>query len=367
MTSHNLRFRENVNGRAKTYNSQMSQGTLKPQNNKLAGYLSYVERSAAFYYWTNTCGAAFLALNLILLFFTIDYSFSPYLFIIVTVAGALYAVATGLIRAYKSMRPPKIVRMLAWFAFIVLSAVCPIATLCLYAAACVINRRLNFRSVTAFAHVFVGPYLAIAILICLRVFIQARYIPSVAMAPTLQIGDRIVVESVTSKRGTPVKRGQIVLFKPPYQERDEQSKDRYAVTMGELTGLPCFPNAVAYIKRAIALPGEKVEIRSGDGVYINGSKLDESSYLANPGNYSMKTLADIGGRSMSGELVHPYEQNGPVVVPPNMVFVLGDDRDNSEDSHVFGFVDQRKIIGRAWVMFYPIQSYMHDPGWGRPK
>lgn len=64
--------------------------------------------------------------------------------------------------------------------------------------------------------------------------------------------------------------------------------------------------------------------------------------------------------------INPYSAEQPIIVPPNIVLVLGDDRNNSIDSHVFGFVDQKLIIGRGWELFYPEQHYIHRPFWHRP-
>lgn len=83
------------------------------------------------------------------------------------------------------------------------------------------------------------------------------------------------------------------------------------------------------IKRIVGLPGEKVEIRNGQ-VYINDQALHEP-YVREPAHY----------------------QAPPEVVPPGAYFVLGDNRNNSSDSHVFGVVPAAEILGRAWVRYWP--------------
>ncbi len=109
----------------------------------------------------------------------------------------------------------------------------------------------------------------------------------------------------------PPQRGDIIVFQYPL----DTSKD--------------------YIKRVIGLPGESVQIKKKDGVYVNGKKLDEP-YI--------KELAD-------------YPDTNPVTVPPNSVFVLGDNRNNSSDSHIWGFVPYENIIGKAWLCYWPTQYW----------
>ncbi len=153
----------------------------------------------------------------------------------------------------------------------------------------------------------------------IRTFVaEARYIPSRSMVPTLQVDDRLIVDKVSYRFKDP-QRGDIVVFMPP----DEAS----VVCTG--------PNAAstskdAYIKRIIALPGETVEVKEGR-VFVNGQALQED-YLQEVPEY----------------------QYGPRVVPANSYLVLGDNRNNSCDSHYWGFVPRENIIGRAIVRFWPL-------------
>jgi signal peptidase I len=144
----------------------------------------------------------------------------------------------------------------------------------------------------------------------IRTFVaEARYIPSGSMLPTLQINDRLIVDKVGYRFTTP-QRGDIVVFSPTETLERQNFHD-------------------AFIKRVIGLPGETVEVKGGR-VYINGNALRE--------NYLNET---------------PQYQWGPQTVPPNSYLVLGDNRNNSYDSHYWGFVPQDKIIGRAVVRFWP--------------
>jgi len=140
---------------------------------------------------------------------------------------------------------------------------------------------------------------------------EPRYIPSGSMLPTLQLGDRLVVEKI-SHYWRDWQRGDIVVFAPP----------------PALVSLGYNPDNVL-IKRVVALPGETVEVKEGR-VWVNGAPLAEP-YGATLAEYTW----------------------GPAVVPPGCVFVLGDNRNASNDSHVWGFLDERLILGRAWVRFWP--------------
>jgi signal peptidase I len=143
-----------------------------------------------------------------------------------------------------------------------------------------------------------------------RTFVaEARYIPSGSMEPTLQINDRLVIDKVSYEFISP-QRGDIVVFNPTKTLRSENYHE-------------------AFIKRVIGLPEETIEVKNGL-VYINGSPLKENYLEAKP-DY----------------------QWGPVIVPNNSYLVLGDNRNNSYDSHYWGFVPRNKIIGRAIVRFYP--------------
>ncbi|MBF2027065.1 MAG: signal peptidase I [Oscillatoriales cyanobacterium C42_A2020_001] len=157
----------------------------------------------------------------------------------------------------------------------------------------------------------------------IRTFVaEARYIPSKSMVPTLQVNDRLIVDKVSYHFKDP-QRGDIVVFMPP----DEAS---VVCTGPRNPGSSPSSSKDAYIKRIVALPGEKFEVRQGQ-VYINDKPLKE--------NY----LDEI-----------PEYQYGPRVVAENSYLVLGDNRNNSCDSRYWGFVPRENIIGRAVVRFWPL-------------
>jgi signal peptidase I len=157
--------------------------------------------------------------------------------------------------------------------------------------------------------------LAIALILALfiRMFIaEPRYIPSDSMLPTLHIGDRLVVEKLFY-HFRPPSRGDIVVFEPP-QPLLEQG----------------FSRDQALIKRVIGEPGQTIRVEAGT-VFLNDRPLQED-YIAEPPAYQMRS----------------------VVVPQGAVFVMGDNRNNSNDSHAWGFLPQENIIGRAVFRFFPI-------------
>lgn len=191
---------------------------------------------------------------------------------------------------------------------------------------------------------------------------EARYIPSSSMEPTLQINDRLLVEKVSGHLGKKIERGDILVFYPPPSELGGQDLKNDPLTLlGRWTGLPFFPNEPAFIKRVIGLPGDRIRIQHKLGVFINGQLLDESGYIKEEPNYDLNTLGDIGGRSNVDRVLRPYadHMNEPIIVPPGHLFMMGDNRNNSEDSHVWGFLDEKRVIGRACLLFWRLLEPPH--------
>ena len=156
--------------------------------------------------------------------------------------------------------------------------------------------------------------IALSLAIVIRALIaEPRYIPSDSMVPTLHVGDRVVVEKI-SYHLKPPKTGDIVVFAPPEQLQEQG-----------------FTQDQAFIKRIIGLPGQTVAVKKGL-VYLNDKPLVEK-YIAEP----------------------PQYQWGPYRVPENEYFVMGDNRNNSNDSSRWGFLPKQNIIGRAVVRFWPLE------------
>lgn len=176
----------------------------------------------------------------------------------------------------------------------------------------------------------------VVMVILIRFFIfEIRWIPSASMHPGLLEGDRIVVERFSRFYKTP-ERGDIMVFYPPF----EKLQNTPWKVFSRLTGFFC--KDVAYIKRVIALPNDKFEIKTDETgkstVWINDEQLDEpyiqSSYYGKPCTDDMLC--------------------GPIVVPENNYLMMGDNRGNSYDGRFWGFLPEDRFIGRAVFRFWPL-------------
>ena len=169
---------------------------------------------------------------------------------------------------------------------------------------------------------------------------EIRWIPSASMKPTFVEGDRVLVERFTRFYETP-QRGDIMVFYPP----QEHLKANPFAVFARLTGIFC--NDIAYIKRVIALPGEKFEIKSNyDGsydVYINDELLDEP-YIMDKFEYP----------PCKGELIC-----GPIVLGEDEYFMLGDNRGHSADSRYWGALKKERFIGKAKMLFWPFNHFQY--------
>ena len=172
--------------------------------------------------------------------------------------------------------------------------------------------------------VFQTIILGVAIFVILQVSIQPYKVEGSSMHPTMSSGDFVLVnkviywklpfyESVNSKYvfHTP-RRGELVIFNFPY---DDSRK---------------------FVKRVIAVPGDTLEIKQGT-VIINSEVIDEP-YVYHPSTENIR----------------------PITVPRGSYFVLGDNRQNSQDSRSFGLVSSEAILGRALISYWPISNLAHD-------
>ncbi|MBX9689194.1 MAG: signal peptidase I, partial [Candidatus Obscuribacterales bacterium] len=109
----------------------------------------------------------------------------------------------------------------------------------------------------------------------------------------------------------------------------------------------------------IGLPGDQIKIKDGQ-VYVNEQPISEP-YIKEAPDYELEVLGDIGGRNALGQFIKPYgDSSEPIYVPSGMLFMMGDNRNSSEDSHVWGFVDQKRVIGKACLLFWRVLS-CEDP------
>jgi signal peptidase I len=175
---------------------------------------------------------------------------------------------------------------------------------------------------------------AILIALFIRTFIvQAFKIPSSSMEPTLQVGDHLLVNKFIYGIKVPFvdskylqfrnpQRGDIIVFIYP----KDRSKD--------------------FIKRIIGTEGEKVEIIHSH-IYINDKLIDDPW-----GHYDE--------RSQSAKYLQPMEKFGPIIVPKGSLFVLGDNRDNSQDSRYWGYVNLNEVKGKAFIIYFSWDRYAQN-------
>ena len=172
--------------------------------------------------------------------------------------------------------------------------------------------------------------IALVAALLLRTFVvQTFYIPSGSMEPTLQIGDRILVNKL-SYHLHGIGRGDIVVFRRPADEN-------------------CGGPPVAdLVKRVIGLPGETISLTKGPKgfVLINGKRLDES-WLP----------SSVQGMTFPGPAGQPYNLAKPYVVPANDYFVMGDNRTDSCDSRYWGPIPRSLIVGKVDLRVWPVSAF----------
>ena len=174
--------------------------------------------------------------------------------------------------------------------------------------------------------------IALIIAIVLRTFLmQAFYIPSRSMVPTLLINDRVMVNKLVPQFGD-FERGDVVVFSSPFvaDEGTEPFPARALRTVKESIGITTAAVPDDLIKRIVGLPGETVEIRD-NALLIDGLAIDEP-YL-NDGTF----MADMPPRTLRDD----------------ELWVMGDNRNESSDSRRFGPIKVDNVVGRAFVRFWP--------------
>lgn len=183
--------------------------------------------------------------------------------------------------------------------------------------------------------------IAVVLALFIRTFVvQAFKIPSGSMEPTLLIGDHILVSKFIYGIKIPFTNKKIFEFKNPkhgdvvvFIYPKDPSKD--------------------FIKRVIGIAGDKIHIKNKK-IHINGKPIDDPH-----GFYSDQTILKGLGSGAS------RDNFGPVTVPRNALFVMGDNRDKSYDSRFWGFVDTNKVKGKAFLIYWSWEKFFKNIRWKR--
>jgi signal peptidase I len=200
--------------------------------------------------------------------------------------------------------------------------------------------------------------LALGIALLIKAFlVQAFYIPSASMEPTLTQGDRVLVNKLSYRLGDP-KRGDVIVFKDPYPDPCDDNPDAPGCDEGigrkalnwfaEVFGLPT-GDTRDFIKRIVAMPGETVAMTDGK-VYVCDQP--GCAPVDRKGNPKDGRLIDFPHTADEG----PQADDDTVpafTVPDGQYYVLGDNRANSSDSRTFHGIDADDVIGKAFVLIWP--------------
>lgn len=207
----------------------------------------------------------------------------------------------------------------------------------------------NVYKQTAICEIVETVVFVVVMVIIIRFFVgEIRWIPSGSMRPTLKEGDRIIVERFSRFFSGP-KRGDIMVFYPP----STQLSRKPLPLIKRLTGIKC--EDVAYIKRVIGMPGDKIEIKFEESgaafVYINDKKYEED-YIKSVYEYTSCPIEEI-----TPEMFTDVNQIkcGPFYLDQDSYFMMGDNRGNSQDSRYWGTLKRDRFVGRAVAVFWPVK------------
>ena len=175
----------------------------------------------------------------------------------------------------------------------------------------------------------------VAALLIKTFLLQAFFIPSASMEPTLRSGDRVLVEKLSFRFGNP-DQGDVVVFEKEVGVLPPEEDGSFIEDIGDgvrsLFGFPT-EGTQDFIKRVMAVSGDTIEGRDGV-IYVNGEAVDEP-YLP------------------EGTITADFPQ---YVVPQGEIFVMGDNRGNSDDSRSFGGIPEDTVVGRAFVLIWPLDE-----------
>jgi signal peptidase I len=148
--------------------------------------------------------------------------------------------------------------------------------------------------------------MALILFFLVDTFVARARVENISMLPNLRPGEFLLVNKFAYQWGQ-MERGDIIVFHYPPEP------------------------GVDYVKRLIGVPGDKIKMQNGQ-LFINGQAMKEA-YITTPATYS-----------------------GEWTVPPGMIFALGDNRDRSSDSHMWGFVPQSDLVGKGIVVYFPLDQ-----------
>lgn len=195
--------------------------------------------------------------------------------------------------------------------------------------------------------------IAFGIAIVIKTFlVQAFFIPSGSMKPTLVEGDRVLVEKISYALHDP-RRGDVVVFEKSVfgEEQDVSWVGDARNFMRELLGLPTGLEE-DYIKRVVAVAGDTIRyVGNPRRLVVNGEPVDQDFVKGGRDKTSSTITSD------DCERLEMEKVSGGCRIPAGRIFVMGDNRANSEDSRILGPVSKDKVIGRAFVVIWPPEDF----------
>jgi signal peptidase I len=196
---------------------------------------------------------------------------------------------------------------------------------------------------------------AFAIAVLIKTFlVQAFFIPSESMLPTLEVGDRVLVEKLSYRFGEP-ERGDVVVFARTVFGGEHPDVPWYQDARNFLRELLGLPTGLEedYIKRIVGTEGDVIAYTGKPRqLTVNGKPVDERSHIHGG--------EDLGSTPLNGQeckRLRMEKVDEGCRVPTGKVFVMGDNRSNSEDSRVIGPIEEAKIVGHAFVVLWPIGNF----------
>lgn len=198
------------------------------------------------------------------------------------------------------------------------------------------NFRLSYLLYILIAILPIGAYFAFKV--STDYLIDARMIADSDFQPKINDGDHIIFERWSVKTDN-LNRGDIVVIALTEDFLDNRSD-----------------KAPVYVKQVIGIPGDKIEFRVNDGIYVNDKKVETPT----PPKQERRTLNDLGGATFRGRLYQPYPgDTRAIVVPKKHYFVMAKDANDSFGSNVLGFLPIEKVVSKAWLKWDPAFEFIN--------